>query len=154
MKNRKNDCDICQQIDLLKKVKNPYIVTKLQTGYVVMAESQFYRGYTLFLSAKHASELHQLPPKFMGLFIQEMALVSKAVWLVFKPRKLNYELLGNSQPHLHWHIIPRYKNDPKPNYPIWSLSEKIRSAKKYRPDSKKLSELKSKLLFQLKRELK
>ena len=32
---------------------------------------------------------------------------------------MNYELLGNSDPHLHWHIIPRYKTDPRWGAPIW-----------------------------------
>lgn len=36
-----------------------------------------------------------------------------------KPDHMNYELLGNSVPHLHWHIAPRYKTDPRWGRPIW-----------------------------------
>ena len=32
--------------------------------------------------------------------------------------KLNYEVLGNSLPHLHTHVIPRYADDPKPGWPF------------------------------------
>jgi hypothetical protein len=32
---------------------------------------------------------------------------------------MNYELLGNTDPHLHWHIVPRYKTDPRWGQPIW-----------------------------------
>ena len=39
--------------------------------------------------------------------------------LAFRPRKLNYELLGNSVPHLHWHLIPRYSDDPMRTVPVW-----------------------------------
>jgi len=32
---------------------------------------------------------------------------------------MDVELLGNSNPHLHWHIIPRYRSDPRWGRPIW-----------------------------------
>jgi diadenosine tetraphosphate (Ap4A) HIT family hydrolase len=44
--------------------------------------------------------------------------------------KLNYELLGNPHPHLHWHIFPRYADDPMPNKPIWNVDEALRNATK------------------------
>jgi diadenosine tetraphosphate (Ap4A) HIT family hydrolase len=36
---------------------------------------------------------------------------------------LNYELLGNGAPHLHWHLFPRYDTDPSPGWPVWSDPE-------------------------------
>ena len=32
--------------------------------------------------------------------------------------KLNYDVLGNSLPHLHTHVIPRYADDPRPGWPF------------------------------------
>jgi diadenosine tetraphosphate (Ap4A) HIT family hydrolase len=32
---------------------------------------------------------------------------------------LNYELLGNQVPHLHWHLFPRYDADPDALKPVW-----------------------------------
>jgi diadenosine tetraphosphate (Ap4A) HIT family hydrolase len=32
---------------------------------------------------------------------------------------MNYECLGNSSPHLHWHLIPRYIDDPRWGQPVW-----------------------------------
>jgi diadenosine tetraphosphate (Ap4A) HIT family hydrolase len=32
--------------------------------------------------------------------------------------KLNYDVLGNSLPHLHTHVIPRYSDDPRPGWPF------------------------------------
>ena len=37
----------------------------------------------------------------------------------FRPRKLNYELLGNQVPHLHWHLFPRYESDPRHLQAVW-----------------------------------
>jgi diadenosine tetraphosphate (Ap4A) HIT family hydrolase len=48
-----------------------------------------------------------------------MVGVARAVARAFAPRKLNYELLGNTVPHLHWHVLPRYADDPNPLRPVW-----------------------------------
>ena len=32
--------------------------------------------------------------------------------------KLNYETLGNSLPHLHTHLVPRFREDPAPGRPF------------------------------------
>jgi diadenosine tetraphosphate (Ap4A) HIT family hydrolase len=68
-------------------------------------------------------ELHDLEPGVRSLFLNEMALVAEAVYRAFSPRKLNYELLGNSVSHLHWHIFPRHEDDPNPQWPVWNNAE-------------------------------
>jgi diadenosine tetraphosphate (Ap4A) HIT family hydrolase len=40
--------------------------------------------------------------------------VGRAIEAAFSPVKLNYNVLGNSVPHLHTHIVPRYADDPRP----------------------------------------
>lgn len=37
---------------------------------------------------------------------------------VFAPCHMNYQLLGNSVPHLHVHLVPRYIDDPDPGRPL------------------------------------
>jgi diadenosine tetraphosphate (Ap4A) HIT family hydrolase len=49
---------------------------------------------------------------------RELRLVAAAIEDVMRPVKMNYNLLGNSVPHLHTHIIPRYADDPKPGWPF------------------------------------
>ena len=90
-----NNCFICDRIEQIKEGKNPYFVTELSTGFVVLGDHQFYYGYTLFLSKIHARELHEIDPKIKEKFLLEMSLVAEAVFKTFKPNKLNYELLGN-----------------------------------------------------------
>ena len=106
------DCIFCQEIEDIKHNKiDPFFVTELKTGYVSLGHNQYYRGYCLFISKIHASELHKLDSEFKKQFLIEMALVGEVIHTSFQPKKINIELLGNSHPHLHWHIIPRYKND-------------------------------------------
>jgi diadenosine tetraphosphate (Ap4A) HIT family hydrolase len=44
--------------------------------------------------------------------------VGRALEAHLQPVKLNYDLLGNSLPHLHTHVIPRYADDPRPGWPF------------------------------------
>ncbi len=119
-------CSLCDRV--ANAAKDPMLVAELETGVAVLFEHQFYRGYTLFISKRHASELFELEAGRRARFLEEMTRVAKAVHAAFKPRKINYELLGNVAPHLHWHIVPRYENDPKPGAPIWELDPKVRQA--------------------------
>ncbi len=51
-----------------------------------------------------------------------MSIVAEAVFNIYKPDKMNYELLGNGVPHLHWHLVPRVAGDTPKKGPIWWLS--------------------------------
>lgn len=86
---------------MIKDGTNPYFIKGLTTGYVVLGDHQFYKGYTLFLCKKHVNELHELDKGFRRSFLDEMGMVAEAVYRSFNPVKLNYELLGNGVPHLH-----------------------------------------------------
>ncbi|MCY7361546.1 MAG: hypothetical protein LH629_05685, partial [Ignavibacteria bacterium] len=75
--------------------------------------------------------------------------ISEAVYNCFKPHKLNYELLGNICPHLHWHIFPRYLKDPSVKDPVWQKNAELAKNDSFIPDNNELKDLKENLLFQL-----
>ena len=106
-------CLICERIEQIKRGETPYFVCELSTGYVVLGDHQRFQGYTLFLSKQHVTELYHLPWEIRTRFLQEMSLVAEAVAAVYHPDKMNYELLGNGDTHLHctfsrgWQAIPR-----------------------------------------------
>jgi diadenosine tetraphosphate (Ap4A) HIT family hydrolase len=52
--------------------------------------------------------------------MEEVTSVSASLYNLFKPAKMNYELLGNMVPHMHWHLVPRFSTDPLWPRPIWS----------------------------------
>ena len=61
--------------------------------------------------------------------MEEVTLVAKTLAQVFDARKINYELLGNQLPHIHWHLIPRLTTDPAPLEPVWRVPhEPVRPA--------------------------
>jgi diadenosine tetraphosphate (Ap4A) HIT family hydrolase len=94
-------------------------------------------------------ELHLLIPETRARFLEEMTLVAEAVFRVFSPRKLNYELLGNSVPHLHWHLFPRYADDPNPTWPVWNNPAFINAERQPNTDRASLTLMRDRLRLEL-----
>ena len=57
-------------------------------------------------------ELHELSPPIQSALFQEVMLAGQAIVNAFSPWKMNYACYGNSEPHIHWHLFPRYESDP------------------------------------------
>jgi diadenosine tetraphosphate (Ap4A) HIT family hydrolase len=94
-------------------------VALLPTSVAVLGADQFYPGYTLVIARLHATELYHVPDDASTAYFQDMLRVARAIDRAFSPRKMNYELLGNTVAHLHWHLFPRYADDPNPTRPTW-----------------------------------
>lgn len=88
---------------------------------ILASREQFYRGYTLLVLNQHATELFQLEPNIREQFMEDANRLAQALDKTFKPLKMNYCLLGNVLPHLHWHLIPRRETDPDPKWPVWGF---------------------------------
>ncbi len=139
-------CLICDRIKKIKNNENPYFVKELETGYVVLGDNQHFKGYTLFLCKEHKSELFQLDKNFKTKFLEEMTIVAEAVSKAFPCDKLNYELLGNGDSHLHWHIFPRrngdlgdYGNNGKG--PVWWYPKEKMYSDENKPSKEELKEM-------------
>ena len=143
-------CLICDRIELIRKGKNPWFVKELETGYVVMGDHQHFKGYTLFLCKEHKTELFELEPKTKMKFLEEMATVAEAVSRAFGAEKMDYELLGNGDTHLHWHLFPRRDGDlegygNRGRGPVWWYPMEKMYDEANRPSQKELEELKGRL---------
>lgn len=131
-------CLICKRIEQIKRKENRYFVKELKTGYVVLGDHQYFKGYTLFLCKQHAVELFDLDQDFGRLFMEEMMLVAKAVKIAFQAEKINYECLGNGDAHLHWHLFPRrFQDTPIPG-PVWWVPYEEMNHKRYQLDDESL----------------
>lgn len=146
-------CLICERIGQIERGENPYFVCALSTGYVVLGDHQRFQGYTLFLCKRHVTELYQLPWGFRTRFLQEMSLVAEAVAAVYHPEKMNYELLGNGDTHLHWHLFPRVSGDTPQPGPVWWLPREEMWNDAYRPSREQLAERTKQLREEIERKL-
>lgn len=102
----------------------PRVIARMASGWAVMGESQLLPGYCLLLPDPVVGSLNELPPAERAVYLDEMALLGDAVARAsaLKPRRINYEILGNLEPALHAHLFPRYDSEPQAlrHRPVWS----------------------------------
>ena len=143
-------CLICDRIELIKQGKNPHFVKELETGYVVIGDGQYFKGYTLFLAKEHVTELHQMEYATKIKFLEEMSIVQEAVAKAFQAEKMNIELLGNGDAHVHWHLFPRKAGDMQEyghngRGPVWWVPWEEMSSEEYQPKENDLLQLVNRL---------
>ncbi|MFE5329419.1 HIT family protein [Embleya sp. NPDC056575] len=86
-------------------------------SYLQRADVQ--RGYTLVIwRGRHVSEPTELTEAEANGYWADVLDVARGLIAHYQPLKLNYETLGNSLPHLHTHLVPRYVADPAPGAPF------------------------------------
>ena len=85
-------------------------------------DDQFFPGWTVLVLERHATELFDLTKDERSRLIEEVSEVALALTMAFEPVKINYELLGNQLPHIHWHVIPRLTGDPAPREAVWTVT--------------------------------
>jgi diadenosine tetraphosphate (Ap4A) HIT family hydrolase len=77
------------------------------------------RGYSVVVwRGRHVAEPTELSRDEAAQYWLEVLEAGRRLERDLGPVKLNYELLGNSLPHLHTHVVPRYADDPKPGWPF------------------------------------
>lgn len=92
---------------------NPKVICRVRSGWVVLGDVQFLRGYSLLLPDPVVTDLNTLEPGKRSLYLSEMALIGEALQETTRAYRINYEILGNSEPALHAHIFPRYLDEPE-----------------------------------------
>lgn len=116
-------CGICALIERCRSGAFADFVAELPHSFVILGDEQFYRGYCVVLAKRHVNEIHLMPPDEARAVFDETVAVGRAVALATRPLKLNYECLGNLEPHVHWHVFPRFATDAMRAAPVWMRPE-------------------------------
>ena len=95
-------------------------IAEFTHSYLMLNRDQYFPGYCFLISKEHVTELFHLEQPVRQELIEEVSRVAAVLAGLFKPDKINYELLGNMVPHMHWHLVPRFIEDPLWPRPIWS----------------------------------
>ncbi|WP_200932269.1 hypothetical protein [Yonghaparkia sp. Root332] len=110
--------------------ENPMVMLELSSGWAVIGDTQFLPGYSLLIS-KHrdAAMLSQLTREQRLQFLADLDLLAIAVeraCIEKDPafRRVNIEILGNTDAYVHAHVFPRYEwEGPKAERPVWEYRD-------------------------------
>lgn len=100
---------------------NDKVLCRLTSGWAVIGDVQFLEGYCLLLPDPVVSSLNDLSTSKRLDFLTDMTLIGDAILEVTGAARINYEILGNTEPELHAHIFPRFTDEPedKRRMPVW-----------------------------------
>ena len=126
---------IHERVELARAGRNPYVICRVRSGWVVLGDQQFLRGYSLLLADPVVGHLNDLVPSQRAQFLTDMAAVGDALLAGTNAYRVNYEILGNTDPALHAHIHPRYMSEPEParRGPVWLYDRERRNSVPFDP---------------------
>lgn len=104
---------------------------------VVYVEEPGYPGFCRVIWNMHVKEMTDLDAETRARFLHVVFAAEQAVRDLLRPDKVNLACLGNITPHLHWHVIPRFADDPHFPLPIWAARQRppVRTTPPSLPDA-------------------
>ena len=94
---------ITERVELARKGENDKVICRMASGWAVMGDVQFLQGYCLLLPDPVVPSLNDLDADARAAYLLDMARIGDAVLQVTGAARMNYEILGNSEPELHCH---------------------------------------------------
>ena len=91
---------------------------------VVLVDDPELPGFVRVIVNSHAKEVTDLDPHAREELWHTVLAVEEAQREIFGPLKMNLASLGNAVPHVHWHVIPRFADDPFYPQPIWGVRQR------------------------------
>ena|SRR5688572_729821 len=109
---RGEGCPICRNI------ATDNALAELEVSRLMMDSDAPMRGYAWLAFRRHVIELHELDESESAAFMRDIRTAARAILDVTGAVKMNYEIHGNTVPHLHMHLFPRYVGDPFEGGPV------------------------------------
>jgi diadenosine tetraphosphate (Ap4A) HIT family hydrolase/predicted kinase len=138
---RGKDCAVCADGRLEVSHGNSRVLAgKVSDAYLVRSDVG-QRGYCVVVwRGRHVSDPTELSADEARDYFDEVLRVGRAIERQYKPIKMNFEMLGNSLPHLHTHVVPRYLNDGEPGHPAHFMRTDLKDEPKI-PEAEYASDL-------------
>lgn len=121
MSDRDADCALCRE-------DGGAVLWRDDFCRVVAVDDPDYPGYCRVILHRHAPEMTDLAPDERQRLMRVVLEVESALRDALAPDKINLASLGNMVPHLHWHVIPRFRSDRHFPGAIWAAPSRERSA--------------------------
>lgn len=113
-----SNCPLCEP----RPAQSDYMsfVIKLAVSTLYLNRNQASSGSCILIyDPRHVTRLDELSSQEWSRYASDLRIAESAIMTAIRPDHINVELLGNAVPHLHWHIIPRFKDDGRWGGPIW-----------------------------------
>lgn len=94
------------------------------------AEGVAFPGFCRVVWQAHVAELSELGEADRQHLLAVVNAVERVLRAVVQPHKINLASLGNVVPHLHWHVIPRWRDDSHFPAPIWATAQRSSPSRK------------------------
>ena len=111
-----------QRVEKARAGTNPAVICRVPSGWMVLRDTQFLRGYSLLLPDPVVPDLNALDKERRIEFLRDMTILGDALLEVTDAYRINYAILGNLDPALHAHVTPRYMTEPEEfrTGPVWN----------------------------------
>jgi diadenosine tetraphosphate (Ap4A) HIT family hydrolase len=108
-------------VEQARRGELPRVIARVTSGWAVLGDPQILPGYCLLLPDPVVPDLNALHGPERQQFLDDMARLGDAVLAVTGAERINYEILGNVEPALHAHVIPRFEWEPAEprRQPVW-----------------------------------
>ena len=113
--------EIHRQVEAARHGALARVIARMASGWAVLGDPQITSGYCLLLPDPVVSDLNALTADQRSQFLADMARLGDAVLLVTAAERINYEILGNVEPALHAHVVPRhsYETPERRKQAVW-----------------------------------
>jgi len=102
---------IHKMVDACRAGSYVALIARMPSGWAVMGQSQFLKGYSLLLPDPVVPHLNAMSAAAQVRFLSDMGQLGDAVFTVTGALRINYAMFGNVEPALHAHVIPRYTTE-------------------------------------------
>jgi len=110
-------CPLCKPDDELVLWQDAYL-------RVIRVPDEDYPGYLRVVWSAHVAEMTDLSPRDRQYMMRVVMATEEALRECIRPDKINLASFGNMVPHLHWHVIARFRSDRHFPQPIWGAPQR------------------------------
>jgi diadenosine tetraphosphate (Ap4A) HIT family hydrolase len=125
-------CALCKWVDGGTVRAASRFVGSLSASHLFIYPDQSYAGRMALVMSRHEESLDSLSREEHGLFCDDLRVAVQVMRLLFPHDRINLALLGNREPHLHWHLIPRRPGDHNDGEAPWPHPEVLADEEHYR----------------------
>lgn len=103
-----DNCHYCQKGPALDALMIE--IARLSVSTLYLFREQSHPGRAIVAYDEHVGDFAEIPAERRKAFFDDVARASRALKVAFNPDKINYGAFGDTLQHLHFHLVPKYRD--------------------------------------------